>query len=217
MKGFDLIGVVLAFTAAAILVMNTNAQRRIGVALAQAETSDSISRVIAVQRDSARAAIVEGLARDSAKAAQYSTDSLRWASERDAARLRADRAATSTTALTSELRATLTDSVQVALVDSLGVEHRRALVALTDEIQGLHEERASLWGQRATLQEIVAGHEAKDVLDAAQIAEQAVEIAALRTVVTPPLLDRILGTLVDPKLVAGLGVGLVAGLSIGGA
>jgi hypothetical protein len=214
MKQRDVIGVVVILAAVILLTLNARAQRQIGAALAAADRSDAAVRTLILQRDSTQAVVDSLTAIEAAQAAEYSADSTTWAAERDAARLRADRAATSTQRLTGELRASLADSVQVALVDSLGVEHRRALVALTDEIQGLHEERASLWQQRETLGEIVEGLRGERDQNLAIIAEQAVEIAVLRTVVHPPLFNRILGTLVDPKLLTGLGVGVVIGASL---
>ena len=212
-----IIGIAVVVSAVIALTLNAQTQRKVDAALAIADRAETATRLIAAQRDSARAQIELRNRLDSLQRVTYTADSASWAASTDAARVRADRAFNSARVITTELRNRLTDSVTIALVDSITVETRRVVVALTDENQDLKEERASLWRQRATLQQIVMNHEDKDLLDAAQLAEQAIEIAALRSVVTPPLFGRILGALVSPELLTGVGIGVVIRSFVGGA
>ena len=110
----------------------------------------------------------------------------------------------------------LADSIRVrvyaatALVlDSLLIEHNVEVVALTRQIDIFRSENAALWGNRRTLDELVAAADSVNSILRFELGQKDVQIAGLTRLASPPFTLRFFrpAQLAIPMLALAYGLG----------
>ena len=78
------------------------------------------------------------------------------------------------------------DSATAVLVDSLVIEHHVEVVALNRQIEIFRAENAALWGNRRTLEELVAAGDSVNASLRVELGLKDVQIARLTRLLDPP-------------------------------
>jgi hypothetical protein len=153
---------------------------------------DSLRRVVAVQGERLRA------------------DSVHSADELERARRRARRATVRASSLADSLRARV-DLAALPELDSLLVAHHGEVVALTRQAEIFRAENAALWGNRRTLEELVAAADSVNGSLRVELGLKDLQIAGLTRLVDPPWSLRIFrgAKVALPGIVAGYLLGVV--------
>jgi hypothetical protein len=102
------------------------------------------------------------------------------------------------------------DSATAVLVDSLVIEHHVEVVALNRQIEIFRAENAALWGNRRTLEELVAAGDSVNASLRVELGLKDVQIARLTRLLDPPCSIRFFRSakVALPTLVAGYLLGV---------
>ena len=206
MRGwFAFVLMAVGFTGHAMYssVRTSAARAAVEVAADSVETLLALRVPMEAREDSLRSVV-------KAQAEALRTDSVRSARDLERADRRARVATVRASSLADSIRVRV-DSATALVLDSLLIEHHVEVVALTRQIEIFRSENAALWGNRRSLDELVAAADSVNSILRFELGQKDLQIAGLTRLASPPFTLRFFRSakLAIPMLALGYGLGVV--------